>query len=72
LFKQRGLSFEFLIDEGMIILQNAIDGVDKPIALIGNAEKGALTLDISVETEGGHSSQPPPISRYLLQHFNAL
>jgi len=44
-----------------------------PAALIGIAEKGYLSLELSVETAGGHSSIPPTdtaigiISRALLR-----
>jgi carboxypeptidase PM20D1 len=37
-----------------------VPGFDQPVALIGIAEKGYLSLEFVVEAEGGHSSMPPP------------
>src|SRR5262249_31711574 len=34
--------------------------VSAPIALVGIAEKGYLSVELTVESEGGHSSTPPP------------
>ena len=60
-FKQRGIEFEFILDEGNMILENAMPGLEKPLAMIGVAEKGYVTLDLTVSLEeGGHSSMPPP------------
>lgn len=56
----RGVHAEFLLDEGMPITHGVMSGVDAPIAMIGIAEKGYLNLTVSVQTEGGHSSSPPP------------
>ncbi|NQX82531.1 MAG: M20/M25/M40 family metallo-hydrolase [Flavobacteriaceae bacterium] len=49
---------EFIMDEGGIIAQKMIPGIDKDVALIGIAEKGFLTLILSIKVEGGHSSMP--------------
>ena len=35
-------------------------GVAAPVALIGIAEKGYMTLSLTASAEGGHSSMPPP------------
>lgn len=63
LLDQRGVKLEFVIDEGMIVLSGAIPGVEKPVALIGLAEKGSTTVLISAEGAPGHSSMPPTRSR---------
>lgn len=55
----RGVNAEFLLDEGMPITHGVLSGIDAPIAMIGIAEKGYLNLNISVQTDGGHSSSPP-------------
>lgn len=74
--RSRGVVLESLLDEGLNILKGVIDGVSPPVALIGIAEKGYLSLRISVQTSGGHSSIPPPdnaidiVSR-ALQKLNA-
>ncbi len=59
-FEQRKLNFAFVLDEGMIVLNDALPGLPKPVALIGTAEKGYTTLELSVQmSDGGHSSMPP-------------
>lgn len=59
LLKQRGVRLEFTLDEGSIIAHNLIPGVAKPVALIGLAEKGLVTLELTARAKGGHSSMPP-------------
>jgi len=49
---------EFVIDEGFAILQGLVPGITEDIALIGTAEKGFITLELSVNMAGGHSSMP--------------
>ncbi len=59
-FRQRSVTFEYVLDEGSVIVENALPGLDKPLALIGVAEKGYATFDLTVNLpEGGHSSMPP-------------
>ncbi len=59
-FGQQGIEFEYILDEGMVILEKALPGLTAPVTLIGTAEKGyvTLTLELALE-EGGHSSMPP-------------
>jgi carboxypeptidase PM20D1 len=54
-----GIRLEALLDEGGGILSEGIPGLRLPVGLIGVAEKGYLTLDLTVEGRGGHSSMPP-------------
>lgn len=56
--KERQVSAEFVLDEGFAITQGLIPGVEKDVALIGTAEKGFVTLQLSIHLEGGHSSIP--------------
>ncbi|MFY9310103.1 MAG: M20 family peptidase [Bacteroidia bacterium] len=49
---------EFILDEGMVITKGIVPGIEPDVALIGISEKGYLTVELSVETEGGHSSMP--------------
>jgi len=60
-FKEKGLHFDAVYDEGGFVTspKSVLSGVDKAIALIGVAEKGFLTLQITVKGTGGHSSMPP-------------
>jgi carboxypeptidase PM20D1 len=59
LLRTRGVELEYVLDEGMNVVDGIIPGIPAPAALIGIAEKGYLSLDLSVETAGGHSSIPP-------------
>ena len=59
LLRSRDVRLEFVLDEGGFIVNGVIPGVTNPVALIGIAEKGYVTLELKVETEGGHSSIPP-------------
>jgi carboxypeptidase PM20D1 len=49
----------FVLDEGGAIFTSGVAGVTKPIALVGIAEKGSVSLTLSVNGSGGHSSMPP-------------
>lgn len=53
-----GVKAEFIIDEGGSLTNGMVPGIDKDVALIGIAEKGSVSLELSVEIEGGHSSMP--------------
>jgi carboxypeptidase PM20D1 len=55
----RGVRLDFLIDEGLLITDGMIKGLDKPAALIGVAEKGYATLVLTAHATPGHSSMPP-------------
>ena len=57
--KGQNARFEFVIDEGMLVSKGAIPGVKQPVALIGTAEKGYLSLELIAEGTGGHASMPP-------------
>jgi len=56
---QRGVRPSLVLDEGMAILQGIVPGMSRPVASIGVAEKGYLSLELIAEGEGGHSSMPP-------------
>ena len=61
MFKQQGLNFEYVLDEGMVLIEDALPGLSKPVALIGTGEKGYTTLKLTASLpHGGHSSMPPP------------
>jgi carboxypeptidase PM20D1 len=59
LMKSRGIKPYAVIDEGGAII-TGLNGIQKPIAMIGVAEKGYLTLILTAKARGGHSSTPPP------------
>jgi len=56
--KSRGAQLDFVTDEGGFLSKGMVPGVSAPVALIGTSEKGYLSLELSVETAGGHSSVP--------------
>lgn len=58
LLKQRGVQPAFVLDEGGEITVKEIPGMHDPVALVGYAEKGYVTIELSVNIEGGHSSMP--------------
>lgn len=60
LLRQRGVKPEFVLDEGGVIAEGMIAGIDAPVALVGTAEKGYVSVDLVAKAEGGHSSMPPP------------
>jgi carboxypeptidase PM20D1 len=55
----RGVRLNFVIDEGLLIAEGQIQGLAKPAALIGMAEKGYATLVLTAHATPGHSSMPP-------------
>lgn len=54
----RKLSAEMVLDEGGEITEEKIKDVKRPIAVIGVAEKGYASFELSEQKEGGHSSMP--------------
>jgi carboxypeptidase PM20D1 len=60
LLEKRDIQLEYVLDEGGMIKQDGIEGLKKPVAMIGVAEKGYVTLQLTATAEGGHSSMPPP------------
>ena len=60
LLAERKVRLDFVIDEGLLITEGVLPGLDPPAAIIGVAEKGFLTVALDVEAPPGHSSIPPP------------
>jgi carboxypeptidase PM20D1 len=58
-FASRGVRLDFVIDEGLLIVEGVMKGLEKPAALIGVAEKGYATLELAAHATPGHSSMPP-------------
>jgi len=57
--EERGVRPFLILDEGMMLLNGAFDGVERPVGLIGVTERGYMTMEFLSEAEGGHSSMPP-------------
>lgn len=55
----RGVKLAFVSDEGGMMTEGVVSGIATPVALIGVAEKGYLTIELTAHAAGGHSSMPP-------------
>lgn len=59
--KERGIHLDSVLDEGGAIIPVNVKGIinEKDLVGIGIAEKGYVDFEITVNSKGGHSSQPP-------------
>jgi carboxypeptidase PM20D1 len=55
---ERGVDAEFILDEGLSITRGIIPMISNPVASVGISEKGYMSVALTVEMEGGHSSYP--------------
>ena len=57
-FQDNDIILDYVLDEGgAVVLDNPMMG--KKVAMVGIAEKGYLSLELTARTRGGHSSSPP-------------
>jgi len=59
LLAARKVRLDFVLDEGLLITEGVMKGLNKPAALIGVSEKGYATLVLTARGTPGHSSMPP-------------
>ena len=59
LMRSRGITLDYVLDEGLLITEGILKGLDQSAALIGVAEKGYVTIQLSLDATPGHSSIPP-------------
>jgi carboxypeptidase PM20D1 len=59
LLERRGVRLEMVLDEGGVVGDRILPGIADPVALVGVAEKGFATIELSTRVSGGHSSMPP-------------
>jgi carboxypeptidase PM20D1 len=59
LLRTRGIELEMVVDEGGVIGDGVVPGISEPVALVGIAEKGFISIELSARVAGGHSSLPP-------------
>lgn len=57
--QQRGIRLEFVLDEGLAVTEGILPGLAQPLALIGLAEKGSVSIRLRATAPPGHSSMPP-------------
>ncbi|RWS13138.1 ATP-binding cassette sub-family A member 1-like protein [Dinothrombium tinctorium] len=57
--QKRKVDFEYLLDEGPVIVDGGFKGVPNLVAMVGVAEKGFVTFKLEVNGTTGHSSLPP-------------
>lgn len=57
--KSQGAKIAFALDEGGFIAEGMIPGITVPVAVINTGEKGYASFELTINTPGGHSSQPP-------------
>jgi carboxypeptidase PM20D1 len=56
---RRGIRASFLLDEGGPVAKGMLAMADRPLALVGIAEKGHMDLRLEARGSGGHASMPP-------------
>jgi len=57
--EERGVEASFLLDEGGPVSDGSLPFADRPVALVGIAEKGYADVSLEAEGKGGHASMPP-------------
>lgn len=55
----RGVAPALVLDEGGAVVEGIIPGVEVPTAMVGVAERGVMTVMLTVHEAGGHASTPP-------------
>lgn len=58
LFKARQITPAFVLDEGGDIMDGFFPGADVTCAMVGIGEKGAVNLEFTAKSSGGHASVP--------------
>ena len=59
LLSSRGVRLDYVLDEGLTITHGMMPNITKPVAMVGIAEKGCVSMELTAKSEGGHSMMPP-------------
>lgn len=57
--RQQGVRPAMVLDEGGYVSIGSIKGLNKPVALVGVAEKGSISVELSAVNPAGSSVMPP-------------
>lgn len=60
--RQRKIEIELMMVEGLVVTDGILPGVDRPVALIGIAEKGYLSVELKKVTGPAFASSPPELA----------
>lgn len=58
-FQEKGIYFDFVLDEGAFVASGMFSDIQAPLALLGISEKGYADIVLRAEGKGGHASMPP-------------
>lgn len=58
ILKNRGIRFEYVLDEGGMMVHDPIGGADGTFALVGMGEKECVELKFIARSRGGHAATP--------------
>ncbi|MFT4214599.1 MAG: M20/M25/M40 family metallo-hydrolase [Microbacterium sp.] len=59
--RERGVRPWLVIDEGGAVVDGVVPGIAVPTAMVGVAERGVMTLQLTAHEAGGHASTPPAV-----------
>ncbi|WP_417589531.1 M20 family peptidase [Owenweeksia hongkongensis] len=62
ILEKRATRAWMVIDEGGTLANGIVPGIEGTVALIGTSEKGYVSLEVSADMAGGHSSMPEPMN----------
>lgn len=57
--KERGVHASFILDEGGFVSSGLLPYADRPVAMVGVAEKGYVDVILNADGPGGNASTPP-------------